>query len=399
MIDINSLSMCAFEHIKYLASEIGPRPAGSSNEHQTIDYIESQLLKWDYKPERQQVLFAAVPSINLLYIFQVIIMIIGCFLLEQVPYWGLILPFTMFVLPQVDRILTSKRKCSNRSQNIYTYNQQDATKPTLILCAHVDTGIVSGIKNRRLFNLYNRTPYIIQRITVATAILSICYILGFSIPPILKYGLCFIASIVGFWWISLNVYSQIGGNSNYSPGAMDNASGVGILLALAEYFGTLPIETVNICYLFTGAEETGMHGSTTFVSSLQDNKRIVVLNFDMVGIGQELNYVYKEGTINPIYPDKKINSLIKMLEPKAKKIWYIQKSGDFVPFIRKGITAASLEVGGFEGTSSVYHTIWDTIDRIQISSLDMVIRMCVRFIHQLSDKDNLQDFKEIFNSK
>src|SRR5204862_1185427 len=75
---------------------------------------------------------------------------------------------------------------------------------------------------------------------------------------------------------------------NASPGAMDNASGVGALVEMARIWKSLPAaKKSRAIFLAVSGEEFGMVGSQAWVTkhldALRQEKRLRVLNFDGVG--------------------------------------------------------------------------------------------------------------------
>lgn len=74
----------------------------------------------------------------------------------------------------------------------------------------------------------------------------------------------------------------------HTPGANDNASGVGALLALADRFRASPMESSDLWFLATGCEEVGLYGMRAFVraheADLRDRKApFSVVNIDSIG--------------------------------------------------------------------------------------------------------------------
>ena len=72
----------------------------------------------------------------------------------------------------------------------------------------------------------------------------------------------------------------------YSPGANDNASGVGTILALAERLKGQPLEHTEIWLAFTGCEESGCDGVLALIKEHGNALReALFIDFEMVGIG------------------------------------------------------------------------------------------------------------------
>lgn len=86
----------------------------------------------------------------------------------------------------------------------------------------------------------------------------------------------------------------------YSPGANDNASAVGTVLALAERLQSEPLQHTEIWLAFTGCEETGCDGLVAFLEQYsQELRNALFLNFELVGIGDRLDYLRSEGMLYP----------------------------------------------------------------------------------------------------
>jgi hypothetical protein len=87
--------------------------------------------------------------------------------------------------------------------------------------------------------------------------------------------------VVGGHYDHLGIGPAVEGDSIYN-GALDNASGTGILLAIAEAFaGTGVRPARSIIFVAFGAEELGLYGSQTFVARLEDPLKVAaMLNLD-----------------------------------------------------------------------------------------------------------------------
>jgi Zn-dependent M28 family amino/carboxypeptidase len=204
--------------------------------------------------------------------------------------------------------------------------------------------------------------------------------LGLNAPPVLVWAVALAGSVVGGWWVLTELLNQLAWRGHYSPGAHDNASGVGVVLALAEHFARNPPQGISLGFLFTGAEETGMHGAAAFAAGLKPGDGTAVLNFDMVGAGNALCVVEGDGTLWPLRTDARLNARLRAARPEARRLWYTLRSGDFLPFLRRGVRATSLQTSG-SGTAELgYHTLRDTLDVIDVSALDMTAQTALRAV-------------------
>jgi hypothetical protein len=84
----------------------------------------------------------------------------------------------------------------------------------------------------------------------------------------------------------------------YSPGANDNASGVGVLLGLLKRLEAEPLSRTEVWLAFTGCEEVGAYGMASFLDThgQELGKDTVYLVLDQVGAGS-LTYLVSDGLI------------------------------------------------------------------------------------------------------
>ncbi len=80
------------------------------------------------------------------------------------------------------------------------------------------------------------------------------------------------------------------------PGANDNASGCGVVTALATRLAAAPLESTRVVVLITGCEESGTLGARAFRDS-RDTDGWLFLNFDNVGGPGSVRYLRREGVI------------------------------------------------------------------------------------------------------
>lgn len=368
----------AFQHIRILAQNIGPRPAGSPAERQAFDYVAGQLESWGYSSERQPIRFAPLPQFFPLYALGGLIVVVASWGVGGWPWLTMWLPLLILALPQLARWLIRRRLRTEASANILTYTA-DSDAPTLILCAHMDSARASFFQNRNWLWLQGKTMFVVSRLAVAVALFSLLGMFGFNLP-VVNLALGLIGTLAGGWWAALEVLNQLAHHGRFSPGAHDNASGVGVMLALAEHFARHPPANARLGFLFTGAEETGLHGAEAFVSQPDLPDFVRVLNFDMVGAGNELCLVTGDGTLRPLKTDSQLNALIQKAHSAVRRLWYAQRSGDFAAFLQCGIPAASLQTSGSEKAELTYHTVNDTIEVIDEAALQMTAEAVVKVV-------------------
>lgn len=173
-----------------------------------------------------------------------------------------------------------------------------------------------------------------------------------------------------------------GGPAAPAPGADDNASGSAGVLEIARVLRDDPA-TQDLRLILFGGEEQGLHGSTTYVASLDAAERsriAAVVNMDMVGCRNTPEPgVLLEGAA-PAQP------LIDRLAEAAATYTglTVQTSldpfaSDHVPFLAAGIPAV-LTIEASDRTNTAVHTAADTDDRIDIGLVTEIVRMNVATI-------------------
>jgi hypothetical protein len=173
--------------------------------------------------------------------------------------------------------------------------------------------------------------------------------------------------IVGAHYDSANVNA---------PGAVDNASGVGVLLELARVLSKEPHE-YTYQFIFFGAEEYGLVGSQYFASQADLSAVRWMLNIDMVGTPLEID-VAGEKSAPP--------ELIKQVTALAKENripYHLSRdfivmtrespqggTSDFGSFLEKGIPALGLGISG--RPPGYFHRPEDQLERVSAEDMQKV---------------------------
>jgi Zn-dependent M28 family amino/carboxypeptidase len=183
---------------------------------------------------------------------------------------------------------------------------------------------------------------------------------------------------------------------NAGPGINDNASGVGALLETARALARLQLPN-TVRFAFWGAEESGLVGSTYYVSSLAsaDRDRIArYLNFDMIGSPNSVFFVYDGDNSDNVGagPGPEGSAAIEALFQSYYDRLGLPTKGtdlsgrsDYGPFVGVGIAVGGI-LSGAEGIKSAeeavlwggvagqpydpcYHLACDTYDNVNLETL------------------------------
>ena len=173
-------------------------------------------------------------------------------------------------------------------------------------------------------------------------------------------------------------YDHLGGmgSGTYFPGANDNASGVALLLALANHYAALPA-SYSVAFIAFGGEEAGLEGSKYFSENpLFPLKKIrFLINLDLIGTGEEgitsVNAtVFKEefALLNEINDREKY--LVK-IKPRGKAA-----NSDHYWFTEKGVPSFFIyAMGGIQA----YHDVYDRAATLPLTEFEDLFRLLVEF--------------------
>lgn len=176
-------------------------------------------------------------------------------------------------------------------------------------------------------------------------------------------------------------YDHLGaiGNEVIFNGAHDNASGVGMIMAMAAYFkeNTPP---VNLIILAVTAEEAGLVGSHHFVKNLPVpiEQITFVLNFDIVGSGEEGITVVNGKIFEDSFGQLEAINTEKQLLAKIKARGETQNS-DHYPFYAKGVPAFFIYS---MGNNQHYHDVFDRFENLSLAKFQEITELFITFIEQ-----------------
>ncbi len=207
---------------------------------------------------------------------------------------------------------------------------------------------------------------------------------GISRRLLLNGGLFSLAFALLMWDI---------GRRRPSPGANDDASGVAVLLALAEALAREPPAGLEVWFLSTGSEEGILGGMQAFVERHRSelaSRRPLVLNLEMLGSGRTC-YLKGEGFVRR-YPY--LGEAVALAEEVAAEPSFADVHAlETAPFVtdaqvatRAGIPALTVASLNDDGYVPHYHWPSDTPETVDIGSVEHGYAFCHRLISRLTEK-------------
>ena len=178
-------------------------------------------------------------------------------------------------------------------------------------------------------------------------------------------------------------YDHLGrlGSETFFPGGNDNASGVAMMISLAQRFVAKPLRNTNILVVAFAGEEIGLLGSKFLsehpVISLEQIK--FQLNMDIMGSGEKgITAVNGKVFEKEFKKLKKINKKLKAI-PNVKSRGKSANS-DHHHFTEKGVPGFFIYTMGYNQN---YHDIYDTYEALSFSSFKGLSELFEKFIRQL----------------
>jgi hypothetical protein len=171
---------------------------------------------------------------------------------------------------------------------IARFGPSDPRRLTLMFLAHHDS------KSHSLPILFRLTILVLAvLICLVLLVLAVVSALGGA-------GAYPIAFWILVWAADFCLMVQVVNSSgNLSPGAMDNASGVAVVTALARRLKNELGEKANLVFVASGAEELGLGGTLRFLQRYGhefDPARTLCINFDTLGCGKKVYLAGSQGT-------------------------------------------------------------------------------------------------------
>ena len=172
---------------------------------------------------------------------------------------------------------------------------------------------------------------------------------------------------------------HLGNNGLIFPGALDNASGVALQLAVAKALAASGIKPEkNIVFAFFGAEERGIKGAIHYLNhpTFPLDKTMCMLNIDMVGNGNGLSVWGAESfpAVAKIFAEVNDRWLHREFEvtPYERAVSYSQADGD--EFSKRGIPALYIATTE-ELKPMYYHDQRDQAETLTPEIMEDAVRM------------------------
>jgi Peptidase family M28 len=341
----------AFAEAEALVDEFGPRPPGSDAERRAAQHLCHRLEELGRDAHLEG--FSVWPQWATGYAINAVLAIVGGVLAVYAAALGTAIVLIALILTFLDLAgiaPTTRRLLGRRaSQNVVSFGERE--KPgALVLVAHYDSGPTRDWPLRPMF--------IAMLVLLLTCVARVAGMSGVALTIVQ-----FLATVALIVYVALMLDIAL---SPTGEGESDNASGVGVVLRLAERLTDLNYFGVHV--IFTGSQKATAQGMRSFLQTHRKQfapNDTIVINIDRVG-GGDLRETKKEGPLLTVKSHSQLTGNDDL---------------DADPFSNRdpsdGYAAASA------GLPSI--TFSGTTDRLEENNLAKVEEVCVQLIEEIDE--------------
>lgn len=364
------------ERAKKIAEEISiPRLTGSYGEHKVKDIIIDFLKAVGYSPEVEKFRFSIIPAEVALKTIQILLggsSALALFLFNKHPFLSFVISIIIagtIIFLTGWSILIEKlydfKILTRESDNILAKSFIHDGLPDVIFMAHYDSKSQTfSIRFRVLLNIIG-----IIAVLLSIFFIIFCFLFGFQLPLVLIY-IFSILSLVPYFILIFNF------TGNSSPGAVDDASGVAVVLELARVLKDW-MGKANLYFLLTGAEELGLAGAVRFIQKYENNfrkGRTFFINFDGISKEEKPVITAKYGLL-ATRSSRKLEQwfleIFNNLGITPRSAWLLTGAGlDSIPIASRGFDSITISCGKIH-TAKKIHSPYDSKDNLSDQTLKL----------------------------
>lgn len=380
-------------HIRFLAVDIGPRGPTRPAERQAAEYARTQFEKMGLQPALET--FYSAKSIFHPHLLASILMLLAFIIFPLGGKVTALLAALLSIFVLVCELLelgfqdNPFRKIipKGRSQNVFAIlPPANEHKRDLILVGHLDSQRTPIIfSTPRWVKIYDRFTMVV----FATFILQIIlYTLAIFIDLPWAWYATIPTAICSVLLAAMCLHAD---TTPFTAGANDNASAVGMVLALAEVFSANPLKHTRVFAVCTGCEEVQHYGMIDFYRRHRGElKNPIALVFEMLGCASPA-WLTKEGIIVPFKADPK---LVKIAEELAAQNpgWDAHPAAisggntEMADALRSKIPAITITGVTKEGIWPYWHQPADTFDKMDPVQMEKTWKMTQAMIQRIDSE-------------
>lgn len=378
------------KHVLYLSRRIGPRGAKSDQEAAAASYILKTMSESGAEVELET--FSCWSSdLHVLLVLYALSVVAYLLILKS---WltSLILSTIALFLFQLETFSWSTiSKLYPRSKALNVVGKvkpTEARKRLVVLVANYDTPKSSPFaRTPRLYRFLYSISFLAMIVIVLLSILGVIAKITHAQEE-LTFKIWLLGSPFGFFLLIFFLI-LLGGElrGRHTPGANDNASGVGVMLSVIASISARPLEFTEVWGVATARGSAGGRGMVELIRrhrSLLKNSYII--NLDHLGRGK-MKALTREGAIFGFGSSRRLRKLVFQAANRSKDTQISEgrcriKKSDALVAIARGYRA--ITIGGMDdGIYGGWKSRLDTYPRIQRDCLDHAVKLVDNLLEEI----------------
>lgn len=373
------------EHIRQLAQGIGPRPSAGEGERKAAAYARDQLEKFGYLVKEEH--FRSPNSFSQVYIPILVLALMGFAANAlQSPAVALLLTgvaFVCFVGENTTALkLVSAVIPKAASQNVVArLAPRELPRRRLVMVAHLDSTRSGLMWHPRLVKGFRATFLLLA---VCLAALPLLVVAEVATDRRVFFPISVPVALYVAYSLFLLVHREL--FCKHVQGANDNASGVGVMLTMAEAMSLDAPADTEVLVVATGCEEAGLSGMQAFLGKHHEElARAWIINIDNVGAG-DLKYTTREGMLLSHRTGKELTQTAAKVASLPGIVVsgepFRTMSSDTEPALLRGLEAMTV-IATRGGVPVNWHWKTDTLESIDADTVDMAYRFVEQVVRRL----------------
>jgi hypothetical protein len=379
-------------HVLYLARKIGARGAGSDGEAAAASYVMHTMEEFcddvdresfsSWKSDMPGLAATCIAAVAAFLFFPLSHTV--CLLLSIVVF--LIFQMETYTWPVVSRLFPR----SNSANVVGRVHPEGERKNLVVLAANYDSARSSPLGRPGVARFF-RVIYVLTFICIVLiTVLGFTGVVGslakFSEHTLFNLWLVFTPFSAYLLVVSIAMlWGELFGR--YSPGANDNASGVGVMLAALQWVSESRLDNTELWGVATGRGAAGGRGMVALLKRHPGQfKKACIINIDHPGRGKTVVFK-REGSILGFSPNRRLKRLVLLAAAKtrdldvAKGRCRVKKSDGMAAMVR---WANAISVGGASGgTFDGWRRVDDVYHKIDDAALDRCLRLVQTVLEEI----------------
>ena len=400
------MSDIALQHIEHLSTTIGPRGSTTDKEKAGHDYVQHILVEQGHSARAETFQSGTSAYLPFILALGVVLLAEAIFYFAgstpNAPTGGLgpnaamggLAALALCALATTSAVLELLARDNplrwfldtEPSQNVIAVTPvQGEAKQRVAVVAHVDTHRTPLFW--RTADAYRVFRVVMTLSLISLAVLNVLYLIGMFAPNAALYPISLVPAGIVLVALLMSLQAQF---SPFTAGANDNASGVGVLLALAERAKREPLANTELWWVATGCEEVGAYGSFDFIRRHAEAfKGGAVVVVDSVGAsGTGPIYLTREGLLKPLAHSEAMLTLADQIaadQPAlgASRCAVQNPYTDASPALEAGLNALAFVGYNRRGWIPNWHNPTDVMANIDADAVDRTERFVWEMLQRL----------------